>query len=481
MAQKAKIEEKLTAAGVTGAGREFVVKALDPAGPTRCPGIPDTSAMDVLRPEYRVQSVIMSPPTASTWDLYMWFPPGDLNACYWMAAPAPCDFSVRGTPPTGAQLGAIRLQPTADLPGSVQSVTIQGGEGTVGGPAFSMRAPAALPFTFRHMYKSVTVELIAPDVNNQGELYAAQYPPINVSQLYVETAVPSTATGSNLGGIGYSYKLPLNENDMTLSAPECYIGKAKEGCYMPLHHSGPHFPFADVHNKHPLAIMRSETLTFIASPFVESLQFPRFPFIDSWDQGGSPPNKLAINSISTTPRDGVTFVTDGGAGDTGYDGMNIGVIIMRGLAGTSGGGSFAASVQLKILVGLEVIPRPTGVDRVFAKPPESYDPHAVAAYFALAIELSDAYPARFNSLGEILGTIAHVAETLFPVAKQVIPVVYNAVKGLLGGPSSRPAVQVVAPPPPPQRPRSASAPRLIVSTPRRIGKRGPIVKPRPRG
>jgi hypothetical protein len=65
--------------------------------------------------------------------------------------------------------------------------------------------------------------------------------------------------------------------------------------------------------------------------------------------------------------------------DTGYDNMMVGVVIFRNLAGGggSGGPSFAASLQVKVLVGLEIVPRPTSVDRVFQKPCEQYNPRAL--------------------------------------------------------------------------------------------------------
>lgn len=62
-----------------------------------------------------------------------------------------------------------------------------------------------------------------------------------------------------------------------------------------------------------------------------------------------------------------------------------------------------------------------------------YDAMALAAYFSISRELKDAYPAEYNDLGKILGTIANVAKgvigTIFPPARVPLEIASSLLSG----------------------------------------------------
>lgn len=398
---RTQIDEKLKSFGLTPEGRAFVVKALDPACVGSSPGIPDQSACSVLRPEYTVQYTIGAPAVAtSTWDLMCVFPPGDVLTCVFAYGPSGTDFS-SSTVPTGGGVGWVPLQTSIDPPGSIQCTTIApaASNGTI---TRSIRTPTSGALVFRHMYKSVTAELLAPAVNDQGDVYAAQYPLERFGNNLLGVNFPSTATGNNIMAQSTKTRIPCNEADLTLSARNPYVGRARDGVYMPLKLVGPSQDFC------PLWTAATGYDNATSSHFLRGTAsgviVPQCLFYSNNDTGG-PQNGPFINSIYGNSS--VQF-------DTGYDNTSIGVMIWRGLASSGGGGGFGASVMLKVIVGQEICPKPTAFDRVYLKPPVRYEPLAMQAYYTLMTEMQSAFPAKYNAMGALLPLLGSVAARLLP-------------------------------------------------------------------
>jgi len=57
---------------------------------------------------------------------------------------------------------------------------------------------------------------------------------------------------------------------------------------------------------------------------------------------------------------------------------------------------------------------------VFTEPPAQYEAKALEAYYALCLELKDAFPASFNSLESIWDAIKSVASNIWDVAKPAV-------------------------------------------------------------
>jgi hypothetical protein len=444
---RALIHEKLARFGVSGPGREWLLRALHPASEDPSPGLPDQSATPVLRPAFRVNATIQPPAELSNglWDCFMWIPPGDVNALYWATGPSGTNFA-GSIPPVGAEVGVIRLQSSSIYnPSNPYPLT------------FGVREDQAVTSLadistngFRHQYKSVTVHLNAADVANQGQIYAAQFSPIlrynsGVVPSGYDSGIPIPGTDPvvnySLVAGRYSCVLPASEDDLTAMAPDFYMNVAKEGCYMPMRLSGPaqHFartvPLGTVYesgggagvwSQDPCAFPMGAVMAPTSNVPI-GVGSSNSPWVYRIATENMPPN------IAVTLPTPLMF-------DTGYDNTNVGVMIFRGLqgGGGGGGGGFGASLQVKVLAGLEVAPNPESSSRVFAEPAVPYEPRALEAYYTLCLELLDAYPASFNSLESILDAIGSAASKVWnvfePALTKVAPVLVDgAVSALMHG------------------------------------------------
>jgi hypothetical protein len=403
------IRDKLAVGGLSAGARDWVVKALDPACTLKSHGIPDASACSVMRPEYTVQQTIPAPAVATaTWDCIMFLPPGNVQTLMWAAGPAGTDFS-SPTAPAGGVYGYIALESYVDYPGNTQWTYLD----TTAAPPYppwsetnlGSRGPTSVPLTFRHQYKSVTVDLIAAAVNNQGDVYASQYP----TDFRLSKRPQIIGTGglhpNPLMALKNEIALPMNEYDLTLSSRNPYVAKAVEGVYMPLRLMGPNQPFADVsYGGGAGSTISGSVLLPIYDRSVQHTQTFWPVQNDTGGQVGQPWINSMYQSATVTC-------------DTGYDNTATGVIIWRGLSAGGGGGGFGASLMVKVIVGLEVCPRPTTADRIYAQPAAPYEPRALEAYYGIMGQLQPAYPARFNALGAILPVISTALSQLWPAVK----------------------------------------------------------------
>jgi hypothetical protein len=361
----------------------------------------------------------------------MWTCPGDVNAVYWSTAPAGVDFT-SNSPPANAQSGVIRLQQSSLTSAAPSSTTPYSG---FVGPPTGARAiigitslPNISPNGFRHQYGSITCELIAAAVADQGQVYAAQYAPIMrkvgcvVPNGYDSGIANPDTPGTNyqLFAQRYSCVLPASESDLAAMSPEFYMGAAREGVYVPLRLSGPNQPFARSTPEGQLAVFGNDAGYFNVDVSNYPIGAVLCPFRNDPMNGVDP----GIPWVFAGPT-----LLNFGAGypalpsplmfDSGYDNMNVGVVIWRGLTGASGGG-FGSSIQVKTIMGLEIASNPTASARIFAENPAPYEPKAIEAYYAICLELKDAYPARYNSLESIFDAIGSVASKVWKVAEPVL-------------------------------------------------------------
>jgi len=466
-----RLKAKLAAHGISEEGRSFCLKALDPASSLPNVGIPDTSSSCVMRPEYRAQGVV-SPPLAGTfWDTYMWMPPGDTVGVWYATAPqvaGPVNFG-NVVAPANAMVGYIPLQACNNVPGGTYhyAIKVNGIAPTVTGytALCTVRQPASLIDSFRTTYRSITIEQDAAMISCQGVVWAGQVPTV------VRTR--SGAVVPDLGAVGadgymcttVTVALPMNESDLMQSCPGAYTGTVKDGLYLVTRLSGPTQPFANV--DHPSMSVGSDGLansTYLScNPVNATYQYPAQFYGTTADNfSGTVPWPFAIaNAAGPHPNrsQGVIF-------DTSYDNANTGVIIMRGMSSSGGGGggpTFGSSLRLKVLVGLETIPRPTSVDRIYGRPPAHYEPRALEAYYAVAGSTADAYPAEYNALGAILPVIGSALTALWPTIRSVG-------NHFLGG-SEPPRVEAPQQQAPPPVRRAVQPPRPRVQMP---------AKPRPK-
>jgi hypothetical protein len=256
----------------------------------------------------------------------------------------------------------------------------------------------------------------------------------------------STSTTEQLVSVFKDFVVPLNEADLSQSSPNFYMGKAKDGVYMPLKLTGSNQPFADVDYSVGSMIGTLSSITTILLPdLLNGIQFPQSYLPIANDSGAQ--SAPWIQSAVFAATDGAN------APDTGFDNINTGVLIFRGLAGPSGGG-FGSTLLVKALVGMEIIPRPTSTDRVYTELAAEYSPRALEAYYGISERVPDAFPASYNSWQAIVPILAQVATRLWPYLKQGL--------GLMASSSGEAMVRRVLDVATSRRPvgRAPAAPRL---------------------
>lgn len=417
---------RLNALSLTEEGKQFVIKALDPVFEGPAPGIPDESTVNVLRPLFRTETTIGPPaftgigPAPTTWDLLLVSTPGDVNACYWASGFSTTDFTATAVA-VGGTTGCIAMQPTFDQP--QQTTYISWTDSSV--VSYAVRTAASRPYAFRTACKSLTCELDAAAVVDQGRVYAAQFAPIQ-GIMPISTAMLWGDVTNTYRGIStpIHFGVPLSETVMATMAPDYFTGLARDGVYMPHRLSGAVRSFAKAQVQPVVANVWgtgtiSSNIGVVSSPYDLATVIP---FVTGGDELGAYVNPWmytvgagGANSWRNAPTGGV---------DSGFSNVNIGVIIFRGL-------SISSTVKIKAVLGLEIMPSAVTPDVVYAQPALSYDQHALAAYFTIANNLEDAYPASYNLLGDLLRVIKDTVGQVWPVLRKVGGAADRIVGGIL--------------------------------------------------
>lgn len=431
------VTKRLEAIGVDPLSRDWLIKALHPAGGSASLGMPDESYVSVLRPEYRDQTVISCPAAlaGATWDLLIWRPPADVNILYWAAAAAGFNFSTGVAFP--AAVGYLQMQPVSAGP-NLQAADIPGPGTTL----YATQNPVARPVGWRTQYAGLTCYLTAASIADQGTVFAGQFQrqffPRRVAQGTIQAGV----------SVLHNYtttNVPFDENAMLLADPRAYTAPARDGVYMPFRLSGPSQPFVGATSPVTGLFLDAALGFHYATGEVAIAAGP--PVVHGFMPSHLPYNLQpdGLGSYVTSP--GSSFIPVGGGTtfappslDTGYDNVHQGVVIFRGLSGQ-------ASVTCKSYTGLEVIPSVDSPDRVFVKPPVKFNPRAMEAYYAVIHDMPTCYPASYNSFGTILSSIGGVVGKLWPTIKRVVPIVGRALEEIIEGPNDAAASAVAAAPP----------------------------------
>jgi len=252
---------------------------------------------------------------------------------------------------------------------------------------------------------SVTIYQDGPDLANQGTLAACQVP---VQSMKVPLSWLNVA-GTGVEGcqpIEFYAARDMPDFASMQNMPNAYVNKSKEGLYLPLHLTHTHQVWrseADsVFETNGLAPAGGAT-GFVGVAF--AAHAANFPHTD-------------LNVIYITP--GV-----GSGGDVTSPMCNDawGHIAARNCAVTT---QFAVYVR----AGYEIQCQPGSpyTPQLCLSPP--HDAQAIEAYFLIAREMKDAYPADFNDLGKIWAVIKDVAKKVSPFIR-IVPGVGPAVSSLL--------------------------------------------------
>lgn len=388
------------------------MKALHPAALHKSPAIPDHSLAQVVLPDFRSSVVVSAPPAVTgAWDLCVVQTPGDAIGLWWASGPAGVDFTAHDIPANCVR-GAILVQPGEWLPPLQMRNTATGGVVN-----YSQQALESAPWAWRRRYGGMTAYMTASALVDQGTVYAASFPSeytdgsMSADYAFLSPAPSSTA----LLVIESRTNVPLDENALQLVSPKPFVAPARHGAYVPQRWLGADPTFVKPRYPGNPLLFDSNSGDFVGVGAVTT---------GGWTEGTLPVIPVVTSNYATADGASAWFgswpVSLAGAAagqslaaglapilDTGMSPHSTGVIIFRGLAN-------AASITLKSMLGLEVVPRADSTQRQFAVPPGPGSDEAIALYTRVCSQLDPAYSASYNALGALLPVIASLVRTYGP-------------------------------------------------------------------
>lgn len=359
--------------GTTESGKAWCLKALHPAEPlVTADGIPDEDSYPVVFQNY-AQSVTLNNPTpavSGNWDADVYFFPHPYIVG-----------SVHTTDSAGAESWSTILN------SQISGTTM----------AEKKAAFLAIAQRYRIAYMGITGYHDAAAISNNGLLASAQY--MDCSKEYTWNGYASAQ----------SYSRPVEgwpDAPRTFtqlqSMPNAYFGAAREGVYAPYRLSLTHQVWQN------------------ASSTVVHANYPWTTATDGYAAGTLPstapatgyPYGLAIGPYTTVSNASDWLLHR--RADTGVIHISLKQIAQD------------ASFTFYYRSGWEYQVLPGTTLACFARSSPMYDPEAISAYFKISREMKDAYPACYNDLGKILGTIANIAKdvigTIFPVSRPIMDI-----------------------------------------------------------
>lgn len=422
MADFSVLKDRLEKSGLTGNAAEWLLKAINPATPGAS-GIliPDASCDPVATPE-TVVSVTIPPFGGSNWDCLILKPPTYPLLAIVVTGPAGADFTNTWA---GFTVTVVQTEPgtsSHDVVGQYQNYVM--GAAHSGSVQIASLSPSTYPAKWRATARSATEYLVASDLYNQGTVTSGQYPP------RIKQYKPWVVYGTPPDAYNYSFEtlqVPLNEADMTVLNPKVRVAPAKQGVYQPIYNGGPTFQWATARELaasgtdvafgtgtgsgvlfYPASSQQTNPQAPAATPtLIAPLDTTNDLALESWMYGAQINWPAAANNPYSW----------------GTSNELCGVSIYRGLSNN-------ASITLKMVLAMEIVPTPTSPIRQFVKTAADCEPRAIQLYYDLIRDLPQSYPSSSNFLGAVLTA----ARTLLPQLLPHIPGAIDAVSSAFGGP-----------------------------------------------
>jgi hypothetical protein len=420
MADYANLKQRLETAGVGGTSAEWLLKALSPATPNGqgCQ-IPDMNAVSVATPEFVVSQTV-SAPGAASWDCLVIKPPTYPLVAVVVAAPTGFAYDTTRWDSAGNVITIIQTEnPLTAVTDTMNVSPVVSGAAVGAQSTATTLLPTTQPQRWRTAARSMTEYLVASDLNNQGTVTSGLYPARRMPMPGVVWGLVPTALAYELNML----EVPLNEANMTNMNPKVRVAPAKQGCYQPQYSAGPTFEWAQAG---AVPSLMSDWNSATNGKYYFTL-CPGFSATVQQLVGAGLPGATVFSDPAASTGQTTWMTTAFGSPllasnpyTWGYDNMMTGISIYRGL-------SASASITLKSVVSLEIIPGPESPIRQFAKPAIAHDIRALQLYAELVADLPHSYPATANFLGAVLSAASALLPKVMP---HVLSGVSSVVKSL---------------------------------------------------
>jgi hypothetical protein len=256
---------------------------------------------------------------------------------------------------------------------------------------------------YRITAQSVTVELIASDLINQGSItaYQARLPPLTGSPGQYRDPTDSSDFGICHDYVLYPEPPVPSEGLMGTTA---YTSKAKEGCYMPLKLTS--FKWRDTLDR--AAFFSCTRAQAIAPNYQVIKPAVGAPLVWPWYENRS--TVLKFGDYPASPK---------------LCGHNFGLIRLSGLRA-------GVSVRVRVRQVLEISARPGTIYAPLLEPSLPPDETAVRMYEEISARMQDAYPASYNDLGKLKSIIAGLAKKVLPYVDPALDWLSNSSIPVIG-------------------------------------------------
>lgn len=377
------IDARALPMGESQTGRDWCIKALHPSDPlTQVRGIPDESAVPSVFLNYQSMYTLTAPTAAAatdTWNFDM------------ALLPHPINFAAIESH-YGAGLGNDHV--------NHMNTQLTGGTHTV-----KYGTWVATAQRWRLAYAGVTVYQDAPALSNQGTMVACQ-----------TTATPSLVNLDSTAAVAAGYlnvaytswqanDLPTFTNSQTM--PSAYFNNSKDGLYMPLKLTK---TCQQWHSRHD-EIANVGVCLNNATPNSAATLTKASTTVQTGDSGFWPHYNLAA-------------CTSASAGGVVSQWGDVTSCMCNDVLGHISAQNLGVTTRLTFFYrfGFEIQVQPATILSPEQMLSPIYDPIALRAYFAIARELKDAYPADFNDLGKIWDVIKSIGRTVLPIVSGLGPI-----------------------------------------------------------
>lgn len=364
----------------TPAGRTFALKALHPADPeikiNRGPG--------TIRPTLAIASDMLDT---------LPFPSGATAACLVQTPNIYYPLTVFFVNAGGSLVSAMRFSNKA-----------LGGPGVETSPTgFAVsRVPMDTALRSMEAYRvtaqSITCDVIAPALSDQGTIVSAQYVdnPLTVQPTTITSEVAAGPDVITLCRDLWMWNPRPNPVDL-LMGTTAYSGKAREGFYQPLKLD----KFDFIHSE-DTCIYMNVSASFVSDGMSTSMTSGNYPIFSNAADVGT-------TTLTALPKPSSNV---------------IGISWIEGTAGNP-----QVSLRVRVRQVIEAIPRLGTTYAPMAESPLPPDELAYRMVAEISGRMKDAYPASYNDLGKLKDTILKIGKSVLKYADPVLDVL-SAVPGV---------------------------------------------------